>query len=112
MTRRNELIRLQHMLEAARKAVELARGRTVKDLEGDEIRVLALERLFEILGEAASQTSPEIRARYPEIPWTRAVGMRNEIIHGYATVDPEVVLRTIAQDLPPLIKNLESALRG
>jgi len=112
MSRHDELIRLRHMLDAAKKAVELTRGRTPKKLEGDEIRVLALERLFEILGEAASQTTPEIRARYPEVPWSRAVGMRNEIIHGYATVDLDVVLRTIERDLPALIAQLETALRG
>jgi hypothetical protein len=100
------------MLDAAKKAVELSRGRTSKDLADDEIRVLALERLFEILGEAASQTTPEIRMRFPEIQWSRAVGMRNEIIHGYATVDLDVVLRTIERDLPALIAQLEAALRS
>ncbi len=110
MTQHDELIRFRHMLDAATKAVEFARGRTLKDLEDDEIRVLALERLFEILGEAASKTSPEVRARFPEIPWSRAVGMRNEIIHGYATVDLEVVLRTIDKNSPPLIAQLEKVL--
>lgn len=112
MTQHDELIRLEHMLNAARKAVELVRGRTIRDLEGDEMRVLALERLFEIVGEAAAQTAPEIRARYPEIPWNRIVGMRNEIIHGYATVDLEVVLRTVDRRLPELIRQLEAALRS
>jgi len=110
MTSHDELNRLRHMLDAARKAIDLARGRSVKDLEGDEIRVLALERLFEIIGEAATQTTPEIRAVHPEIPWSRAVGMRNEIIHGYATVDLEVVLRTIDENLPSLVRQLEAAL--
>ena len=112
MTRHDELIRLEHMLDAARKAVELVRGRTIGELEGEEMRVLALERLFEILGEAAAQTSSEIRARYPDIPWNRIVGMRNEIIHGYATVDLAVVLRTVDRRLPKLIAQLEAALRG
>lgn len=112
MSRHDNLIRLRHMLDAAKKAVELTRGRTSKDLESDEIRVLALERLFEILGEAASQTPLEIRARHPEIPWSRAAGMRNEIIHGYATVDLAVVRRTVEIDLPPLIGQLEAALRA
>jgi uncharacterized protein with HEPN domain len=38
--------------------------------------------------------------------------MRNEIIHGYASVDPEIVLRTIRENLPPLIRQLETALRA
>jgi len=40
------------------------------------------------------------------------LGLRNEIIHGYASVDPEIVLRTIRENLPPLIRQLEAALRA
>jgi uncharacterized protein with HEPN domain len=36
--------------------------------------------------------------------------MRNEIIHGYATVDVEIVVRTIRGSLPGLIEQLERAL--
>jgi uncharacterized protein with HEPN domain len=111
MTRHDELIRLEHMLEAAREAVALVQSRTREEIERDRIRVLALERLFEIIGEAAAQTTEDIRARYPEIPWNRIVGMRNEIIHGYSTVDLEIVLRTVQNRLPPLIQQLEAVLR-
>ena len=74
------------------------------------MRALALERLLEIIGEAAAQTEISIRARLPEIPWSRIVGMRNEIIHGYSTVDFDIVLRTVEDRLPQLIKQLEVAL--
>jgi len=111
MTRHDELIRLQHMLDAAREAVELVRGQAAQQIEGDRLRVLALERLFEIIGEAAAQTTDEVRARHPEIPWSRIVGMRNEIIHGYSTIDLEIVLKTVENRLPLLIRQLEAALR-
>lgn len=112
MTQREPLLGLRHMLDAAREAVEAAAGLTVADLEADRLRELALERLLEILGEAAAQTPAEERVLYPEIPWNRIVAMRNEIIHGYASVDPEIVLRTIRENLPPLIRQLETALRA
>jgi uncharacterized protein with HEPN domain len=111
MTRHDELTRLAHMLAAAREAVALVHGRSKEEIEGDRILVLALERLFEIIGEAAAQATGDIRARFPEIPWNRIVGMRNEIIHGYSTVDLEIVLRTVQNRLPPLILQLEAALR-
>jgi uncharacterized protein with HEPN domain len=111
MTRHDELIRLQHMLDAAREAVELVRGRTRQQVERDRLRVLALERLFEIIGEAAAQTAEDVRTRYPEIPWARIVGMRNEIVHGYSTIDLEIILKTVEKRLPELINQLEAALR-
>jgi uncharacterized protein with HEPN domain len=67
--------------------------------------------LFEIIGEAAAQTTDEVRARHPEIPWSRIVGMRNEIIHGYSTIDLAIVLKTVENRLPLLIRQLEAALR-
>ena len=73
MTRRDGLIRLEHMLEAAREAVALVRGRTKKEIEGDRVRVLALERLFEVIGEAAAQTTAEIRDRSFTLSATSAV---------------------------------------
>jgi uncharacterized protein with HEPN domain len=98
------------MLDAAREAVQLAADRTATEIEADRLRELALERLFEVIGEAAAQTPVEVRERYPSIPWNRIVGMRNEIIHGYATVDVEIVVRTIRGSLPGLIDQLERAL--
>jgi len=36
---------------------------------------------FAIIGEAASNVPPEVRARYPELPWQQMRGMRNRLIH-------------------------------
>ena len=98
------------MLDAAREAVGYAADMSTEQVENDRLRELALERLLEILGEAAAQTPSDVRALHPEIPWNRIVGMRNEIIHGYASVDLEIVLRTIRGNLPALIRQLEAAL--
>jgi len=46
-------IRLQHMLDAARKATHYIEGRSRSDLDKDEMLTLALIRLLEIIGEAA-----------------------------------------------------------
>jgi uncharacterized protein with HEPN domain len=110
MTQRDADLSLRHMLDAAREAVAYASGLTAAEIDRDRLRELALERLLEILGEAAAQTLPAVRAQYPEIPWARIVGMRNEIIHGYASVDVDIVLGTIRENLPPLIRQLEEAL--
>jgi uncharacterized protein with HEPN domain len=105
------MIRIRHMLEAAREAVELAKGRTAAAIQGDRLRQLSIERLLEIVGEAAAQAPAEIRQKHRNIPWNKIVGMRNEIIHGYSSVDLDIVVKTIAEDLPPLIRQLEIALK-
>jgi len=78
-----------------------------KDLESDRILSLALVRLLEIIGEAANRVSKEGRMRYPQIPWLPIVSLRNRLIHGYDSVDMDILWGIIKGDLPPLIAELE-----
>jgi uncharacterized protein with HEPN domain len=105
-----DAIRLQHMLEAAREAIELSRGRTRRDFHGDRQLALALTRLVEILGEAASRVSPQGQQRWPEIPWRVAIAMRNRLIHAYFDIDFDLVWDTVNEDLPPLVEQLTAIL--
>ena len=62
------------------------------------------------MGEASAKVSSETQSQYPSITWTQAIGMRNRLIHGYNSVDLEVLWDTIEVDLPPLIAELENIL--
>jgi len=101
---------LQDMLENARRALALVGGRSRAEFEADWIANLALIRLFEVIGEAATRVSAEARARSADIPWRSITGMRNRLIHGYDVVDADAVWRAVHEDLPPLIGQLEQAL--
>jgi uncharacterized protein with HEPN domain len=98
------------MLAYAREAVELMRDRSRADLDIDRALGLAIIRCVEIVGEAASRIPVAIRRRYPKIPWQQLIGMRNRLVHGYDIVDYDIVWSTVAQDLPPLITELEKIL--
>ena len=112
MSERREYIRLRHMLDYAREAVALVQGRKPADLDDDRLLELALVRLLEVVGEAASRVPMEERALYPVIPWPQIVGLRNRLIHGYDAVDQEILWQIVVQDLPPLITALEKILAG
>lgn len=71
------------MLDYAREAIEMARGRNRGDLDTDRQLSLALVRLLEIIGEAANRVPSEKRIDIPEVPWSQIVGLRNRLIHGY-----------------------------
>jgi uncharacterized protein with HEPN domain len=108
--RTSDVIRLRHMLEAAREAVSFAAGKTPDDLQHDRLLTLALLKSVEIVGEAASKVEAATRAGCPEIPWDDIVGMRNRLVHVYFDVDLERICDTIATDLPPLIASIEKIL--
>lgn len=107
-----DLVRLRHMLDAAREAVTFAAGKTAQDLKSDRVLSLALVKCVEIIGEAATKVTNETRIANPQIPWIDIVGMRHRLIHVYFDVDLERVCDTIALDLPPLIQSLERAIEA
>lgn len=110
MPQHEDSVRLRHMLDAARKAAEFIRHRTRRDLEKDEQLALSLTHLLEIIGEAAGRVSAENRKTYPNIPWPQIVGMRNRLIHAYFDIDLDEIWRTVQEDLPPLIAELEQII--
>ena len=104
---KDDEIRLRHMLEAAREAVSFARGRVRGDLETDRQLVLSLIKDIEIVGEAAAQVTESARAQAPDIPWQAIVAMRNRLVHGYFSINLDIVWQTVQHDLPTLIAQLE-----
>ena len=72
--------------------------------------VLSLIRELEIIGEAASKVSPEIRSQNHAIPWQDITGMRNRLIHAYFDVDLDSVWSTVTKDLPTLKAELQKIL--
>jgi len=99
------------MLDHAREAVEMARGRKRTDLDQDRLLNLALVRLLEIIGEAANRVPDEERARIPDVPWPQIVSLRNRLIHGYDEVDFDILWQIVTRDLPRLVEVLEKSGR-
>ena len=99
---------LLDMLLAARNAVEFAAPLTFPKFEDDHLRQLAILKSVEIIGEAASRVSEETKAKHPNIPWTKIIGMRNRLVHGYFAIQLDTIWQTVQNDLPPLIAQLET----
>lgn len=106
-----DVVLLMDMLDHARRAISAARGRVREDLERDDLLAAGLERFIEVVGEAASKVSEGTRHGLPGIPWREIVGMRNRLVHGYASVDHDITWNVVSIDLPMLLTALEDALR-
>jgi len=110
MSRDEDTVRLRHMLEAARKAMDFTGNCKRSDLDKDEKLSLSVVRLLEIVGEAAKSVSEQCRREYPEIPWKQIAGTRDRLIHGYFDIDLDIVWKIVSVDLPALVSQLERTL--
>jgi uncharacterized protein with HEPN domain len=77
-----------------------------RSLKEDVVRQAATLRWLQIIGEAASKVSPELRAAHPEVEWRAIIGTRNVVAHGYDRVRLDVVWNVIDVDLPQLRRQL------
>jgi len=109
-----DLIRLQHMRDAAYDAIGFVNGRDRKDLDSDRLLAYGLVKAIEVIGEAANQVSKESQGRFPEIPWRGIIAMRHRTVHGYIDVDHDVdhdvVWVTVTERLPELVVAIDTAI--
>jgi len=102
--------RLQDILEAIRHIERYAsRGRQA--FEADELLQNWFVRHLQVIGEAVRALPEEFRNRAPEIPWSKIIGMRHILVHGYFEIDSQVVWDAVERDLPPLKDKIERLLR-
>ena len=97
--------------DSAEAISEFIKGRTLNDYRSDRMLRSAVERQFEIIGEALNQLAkiaPEIAQDIPEL--AQAVAFRNLLIHGYAKVVDAMVWQTARDDLPALHERVSSIL--
>jgi uncharacterized protein with HEPN domain len=83
----------------------------VASYENNQLVQAAVERKFEVIGEALNQLSKldaAMAAQLPDLP--QIVAFRNQLIHGYATVNPSTVWTIAQQSLPGLIKAVQALL--
>ena len=92
----------------ARRATEritrFTAGRSLDDYLADDMLRAAVERQFEIVGEALGalrRTDAALAAEVPNL--TRIIAFRNVLIHGYATVDDKLVWGVVERDLSSLL---------
>jgi uncharacterized protein with HEPN domain len=102
---------LQHMLLAIERIGTYIENQTVDHFLKTPLLQDAVVRNIEVLGEASHQLMkrfPEFTSSHPEIPWEAIYYMRNRIIHGYVSIDFDLVWTVINKDLPQLQNQLRA----
>lgn len=79
---------------------------------GDRMRVDAVVRNLEIVGEAAKSVPQDFREIHPEVEWHRMAGLRDVLIHDYFGIDMDIIWDVVENKLPQLKENLLRILEG
>jgi uncharacterized protein with HEPN domain len=96
---RREVLLLEEMIDAAEQAHGLVAGIDVAHLAADRQRRDALLWNFTVLGEASGQLRAGFKERFRDVPGQLPIRMRNRIVHGYWSIDLEVLHTTAETQL-------------
>jgi len=102
----NDSRRIQDILEFAtelEQCVDLGKSHFLEN----KVTSRAVERIVELIGEAASAMSLEGRSYYPDVYWSGALGMRTWLTHAYHRINPELLWRTATESVPDMVQKLK-----
>jgi uncharacterized protein with HEPN domain len=100
-------LRLKDMIAAIVEIRAFTAGMSFAAFRDDPRTLKAVLWDLSLVGEAARHVPRAVAAAHPEIPWAPMRDLRNRILHGYDTVDAEIVWQVVQAELPPVLAALE-----
>ncbi|MHB1163962.1 MAG: HepT-like ribonuclease domain-containing protein [Candidatus Nanopelagicales bacterium] len=105
---RRELLLLHEIVAACNRAIDIAARHAAGELATSLDARDALLWNLTVVGEATGQLPAGVRDGHPDIPWNQPVRLRNRIVHGYWSVDLDVLHSVAVQDLPGFVAQVEA----
>ncbi len=102
---------LEDMRLACERVQRFTNGLAWEEYESNEMLRAAVERQFEIMGEALSRLlklNASVASKISE--HRRIIGFRNILIHGYDAVDDAIVWDVVKKNLPTFHREVEALL--
>ena len=103
---------LEDIRAAAMKAQAFVAGMTYDSFAADDKTAFAVVRALELIGEAAKRIPQDVRDQNPDVPWRSMAGIRDKLIHDYTSVNLAIVWKTVMEDLPGLLPQIERIIQA
>ena len=96
------------MLTYSNEIIDIINDENHASFLSNRVKRLAVERLIEIIGEAANHISEEVINKNDDIPWSKIIGLRNKIVHDYGEILTDRIWLIASKSIPELINLLNS----
>jgi uncharacterized protein with HEPN domain len=94
--------RLADIVDAIEHIRTVLDGVSLEEFEQDWQKRWLVERGIQIISEASRHLPNDLKARHPEIPWSKVAGIGNVLRHDYDRIAPDILWRLAQSDLPHL----------
>lgn len=81
-----------------------------RKLAEDPVNQAAAQRWIEVIGEAASHVSDEVKLTHPDVAWREISGIRVILAHGYFHIEDDIIGNVVSKDIPTLRAQLRAIL--
>jgi uncharacterized protein with HEPN domain len=98
---------IEDMISFCERVQSFTQGIGREDFVTEPMRYDATVRNIELIGEAATHVPESIRQAAEDIPWRMVIATRNQLIHGYAGIDDDILWSIIETDIPALLHELQ-----
>jgi len=109
MSRKNNKVYIEHMLECIEKVHSYTEGPKEKFF-GSPLVQDAVIRNLQVMAESSQRVSDDLKRIHPEVAWRDISGFRNILVHDYLGIDCDTIWSVVEQDLPALHQSLRKIL--
>ena len=102
---------LEDIVEASERIASYLKDLTYSEFETDQMRIDAVIRNLQIVGEAVKKLPDSIKNGYPNIAWQEIAGLRNRVTHVYFDVDIDIIWDVVQIELPMLKTQIQQILK-
>ena len=99
---KNIIFRINFLLKQIERVENDLVDKSYEEFEKSDLLVRATSFSIMQVGEQLNRLYDKLGIEYPNVPWGKAIGMRNIIVHVYAEVDAKQVYEVATKDLPTL----------
>lgn len=107
---RDPQVYLEDVLESIRRINTYVTGIDQDRLGADQLRLDAVVRNLEVIGEAVKQLPEELTRRQSHVEWRKIAGLRDILIHHYFGIDVGIIWDVVQNKLPSFEVQIRSIL--